>query len=272
MELHTLKKQCVAMCRDHSDLCSDFNLISKHVMGVKEDINPFSNISDKQANKIVKLISKHIKGCPVQKLLGYSMFYNCYIPYSKHTLTPRLETELLVEKILENINHKRCRVLDLCSGSGCIGIAIAKARTDAEVTCADISSRAVKQCRSNAKLNGVKVEVVKTDMFDDITEKYDIIVCNPPYISRSEYKTLDKLVKNNDPKRALVAKENGLYYYKVLADQAKDYLNDNGKLFVEVGYNQGDEVSKLLLNNFNNIEVIKDYSNNDRIIVAGKNL
>ena len=105
-------------------------------------------------------------------------------------------------------------------------------------------------------------------MFDKIEELYDIIICNPPYIPSYEYNKLDKSVKKHDPKLALVAKEDGLAYYKILANDAKNYLKDGGKLILEIGYNQGQSVKELLLSEFNKVEVLRDYSNNDRIVIA----
>ena len=111
MELQQLKKELLTKSSDHRDLSFDFNILAKHVLKVKDDeLNPFTIINEAQAKKIRRLMKKHLHGIPIQKMIGYSIFHDCYIPYSKHTLTPRLETELLVEKILETINHKKYKV------------------------------------------------------------------------------------------------------------------------------------------------------------------
>ncbi len=269
MELREIRKQYLPKQTDYPDIMSDLNLVVSHMLKIDiADISPFTKISDLQYKYIKRTLSKHMRGVPIQKLIGYSIFQDCYIAYSKHTLTPRLETELLVEKVLEDINDKKdVSVLDLCSGSGCIGIAIAK-KSNAKVTCADISRFAIRDIKQNARINNVAVEIVRSNMFDNINDKYDVIVCNPPYIPIAEYKQLDSLVKGNDPKLALVADNNGLEFYEIIANLSSKYLRNGGKLFLEIGYNQGKNVKNLLLNHFNKIEVLRDYSQNDRIVIA----
>jgi len=253
---------------NHNDIVSDLKLVVSYVIGVDySEINQFTDITQQDIKKIHKLMKKHLKGKPIQKLLGHTIFYDCYIGYSDAVLTPRMDTELLVEKVIEHIGNKKLKVLDLCSGSGCIGIAIAK-HTKANVVLADISKKAILECKKNAKYNSVDVETIYTDMFNAIEEKFDIIVCNPPYITESEYKTLDKLVKKYDPKLALVALDNGLKFYKIIANEGYKYLNKNGKIFLEIGYNQGKSVVDLFKNDYyGEVELIKDYSDNDRIVI-----
>jgi len=266
MEYRELKK--MYDISNHSDLGMDLNLITAHVLKKSlDDLGLFTEISDKECVDIKKLMNRHVLGEPVQKIIGYSIFSDCYIPYSRHTLTPRMETELIVEKVLEIVGNKQLDILDLCTGSGCIAIALAK-KTNCRVTAADISRHSTKQATNNAKLNSVDIKVIRTNMFDKIEELYDIIICNPPYIPSYEYNKLDKSVKKHDPKLALVAKEDGLAYYKILANDAKNYLKDGGKLILEIGYNQGQSVKELLLSEFNKVEVLRDYSNNDRIVIA----
>lgn len=268
MEIKDLRKEYLLMQNEHKDIMSDFFLIVSHIIKVAtSSLTPYVDIDDKRVKRIRKLMARHISGEPVQKVIGYSMFYDCIIPYSRHTLTPRMETELLVEKVLDEIKGKKSKILDMCSGSGCIGIAIAK-HSDSRVVSADISKYAIKETKQNAKLNFVDIEVVQSDMFQNMKERFDIIVSNPPYIPDYEYQMLDKMVKKYDPKLALQADEDGLAYYKVIANEAYRYLNPNGKIFLEIGYNQGYKVKNLLQSNYQDIEVIQDYSGNDRIVVA----
>ncbi len=256
--------------QEHSDLLCDLRLVVSSVLSIDySEVNQFLKIDEVSIKKIDKLMAKHLKGKPLQKVLGYSMFYDCYIGYSDKTLTPRMETEILVSKVVEYIGNKKLRVLDLCAGSGCIGIAIAK-NTKAEVVSADISKHAIKEIKNNAKHNAVDLDVIKSDMFDSIRERFDIIVCNPPYIPKEEYISLDKLVKKYDPKIALVAENNGLKFYEILASESNKYLKSGGKIFLEIGYNQGESVIGLFKQDYKDIELIKDYSDNDRIVIAGK--
>ena len=266
MELNELRKKYKSI--DHCDIMQDLNLVVSNLCKVSlEDIQPFMNISEDKVKKIEKCMTKHLKGIPIQKIIGYSIFSDCFIPYSKKTLTPRMETELLVEKVLEIVGDRKLDILDLCTGSGCIAIALAK-KSKSRIVAGDISRFAVKQAKRNADLNDVSIEVIKTDMFSNINEKFDIIVCNPPYIPEKEYATLARDVRVYDPKLALVAQDNGLKFYHLLSQVGYNYLNKGGKLVLEIGYNQGAEVKELLLQNFQNVEVIKDYSNNDRIVIA----
>ncbi len=271
MELNDIKKKYSSIFSVHPDFYNDFKIITSYVLDIDiDDWSIFKKVDEKQAKKIDKYIVQHLKkNVPIQKIVGGTLFYDVFIPYSKHTLTPRMETELLVEKVLEEIGDRQLDVLDLCCGSGCIGIAIAN-KSNANVVCSDYSKEAIKDTFVNAMSNGVYIRVVWSDMFQGINSKFDIIVSNPPYISESEYKTLDRLVKKNDPKMALVAQDNGLSYYKIIANQAHTFLNDGGKLFLEIGYRQGEDVVDMLDENFEDIRLIKDYSGNDRIIVATK--
>ncbi len=262
MELREFKK----LYAGHQDIDSDINIIVQHIMG-DVNITPFLNISDADVKRLKKYIARHLKGEPVEKILGYSIFCDCYIQYSRHTLTPRLETEILVEYVKDIVGDKKMSVLDMCCGSGAIGIALAK-KTNCRVVCADISSKALKMCRSNAKVNNVDIEVVKSDLFDKITERYDVIIANPPYIPYDEYITLDKMVRKYDPKLALVADNDGLDYYQRIAGVVTQYLTDNGVLVLEIGYNQGERVKGILSKYFHDVEVNIDYSGNDRVVIA----
>ncbi|MBE5735559.1 MAG: peptide chain release factor N(5)-glutamine methyltransferase [Clostridiales bacterium] len=262
MELKKFKERYA----DHKDINSDINILIRHIMG-DVNITPFLELADSDVKRLGKWISRHLKGEPIEKIIGYSVFCDCYIQYSKHTLTPRLETEMVVEYAKEFIGDKALSVLDMCCGSGAIGIALAK-HTNARVVCADISSKAIKMCKLNAKLNNIKIEAVRTDLFHNITEKYDVIVCNPPYISHAEYDTLDRMVIKYDPKLALVAEDNGLGVYRRIADCVSDYLHDDGVIILEIGYNQGDAVRDIMADRFENVEVNIDYNGNDRVVIA----
>ncbi len=262
MELRDIKREYLG----HGDIDSDINILIRHVMG-DVSISPFLSVPDSIAKVLRKYISRHLKGEPIEKIIGYSIFCDCYIQYSRHTLTPRLETELLVEAVKEYVGEKCMSVLDMCCGSGAIGIALAKS-ANCRVLCADISKKVLKMCASNARINNVNVEIIQSDLFDNIKERYDVIVCNPPYIPYSEYLTLDDMVKKYDPKLALVADKEGLAIYERIAESVTDYLTDSGILVLEIGYNQGDRVKAMLDSRFRDVEVSIDYNGNDRIVIA----
>ncbi len=202
---------------------------------------------------------------PLQSIIGFSDFCGLKIIESRHTLTPRPETEVLVEKVEEN--GKGNKVLDLCAGSGCVGLAL-KSMGFHDVTLADISQRALSMARKNAKLNGLEVKYLRTDMFNNVTSTYDIIVSNPPYIPSGDIKSLTKEVKKFDPKRALDGGQDGLKFYRIIADIAPQFLTRQGKIYLEIGKGQEEDIVALLEENFENITVIKDYAGVNRIIKA----
>ena len=158
-------------------------------------------------------------------------------------------------------------MLDLCTGSGAIAIAIKK-KTGAEVVASDVSGEAVDLAKENAEKHGADIGFVVGDMFENVDGKFDVIVSNPPYIKTSDLDGLEKEL-SFEPKIALDGGEDGLKYYRVIAKNAKDYLKENGKLFLEIGFDQKEPLIDLF-GDFSSVEVIKDLSGNDRILVAVK--
>lgn len=157
----------------------------------------------------------------------------------------------------------------MCCGSGCIGIALKKAGME-EVTLADVSKKAIKCALKNAVINNAKVTIVRSDLFNNILGKYDIIVCNPPYIKSEDISTLSYEVRKFDPIISLDGGSDGLDFYRRIAKDAHKYLMDGGVLYLEIGKGQEDDIIKLLQVNYNNITVIKDLNNINRIIRAEK--
>lgn len=184
----------------------------------------------------------------------------------ENVLSPRQETELLVDNAIEFLKTRQAKVLDLCTGSGAIACAIKK-NTNADVTATDISDKALEIAQKNAKNLGLDIEFKKSDMFKDITQKFDLIVSNPPYIETDVCKTLDNEVKNFDPMIALDGGVNGLDFYRIIKDNM-DFLNPQGQMILEIGYNQGQSVHELFKEY--DTKILKDYSNNDRIVVIKK--
>lgn len=301
-------------------------------------------LSPEQVEKIEKVLKRRMKNEPLTKIFNNAEFmgYDFYV--NKDVLSPRKETELLVElaiksarEMLQNnacyekreesfgkseekyvkngselkndhakenareknkkagerdnlwgdcgrgdfsvsldprTNNKvprknKINILDMCCGSGCVGLAIKKILKDAtDVTLADLSSDALKVARKNAQNESVKI--IKTDMFQDLKkdEKFDIIVCNPPYISKDEYENLSSSVKDYDPKMALVGGVDGLKFYRILASDSKNYLKTGGKIIMEIGYNEREDIQKIFKNAGFKMVAYKDFSGLDRVIVA----
>lgn len=229
---------------------------------------PFStqDLTKKQYKSIIKKIKLRCKHKPITKIFGKCFFCGSEFDIDNNVLSPRFDTELLVEKALEYIKPND-RVLDLCTGSGCIAVSIAK-RVDAYVEGCDISKRALKIAKKNVKKHKVNVDIYQSDMFGKIQGKYNVIVSNPPYIETEVVKTLDKEVTEYDPILALDGGRDGLNFYRTIANNIKKYLLDGGVLLLEIGYNQGKSVSELFEDVAKDVQVIKDYNNNDRVVIV----
>ena len=223
----------------------------------------FCKFSEKDYNKLKRLLLKHLKKkVPIQKLFNKAYFYKREFFVNNNVLTPREDTEILVEQALSlNFNN----VLDLCAGSGAIGITLKCEKENINLTLADISTKALKVCRKNLKLNNVTAKVVKTNMFKNINDKFDLIVCNPPYIETDVVENLSEEVKNFDPHLALDGGNDGLKFYNVIFNNIENYLTENGKCLLEIGYNQGHLID-LFSKKFKNVKLIKDYNNLNRVI------
>lgn len=224
------------------------------------------DLTKKQYNNVIKKIKLRCKHKPITKIFGKAYFCGYEFVVNEHVLSPRFDTELLVEKAIDYIKPND-RVLDLCTGSGCVAVSIAK-QVDAYIEASDISKKALKVARKNAKLNKVKIEMYQSNMFDKVQGKFNVIVSNPPYIESDVVKTLDKEVIDHDPMLALDGGADGLDFYRIIANNIKDYLLDNGVLLLEIGYNQGKAVTDIFKDIAKEIQIIKDYNNNDRVVVV----
>ena len=226
-------------------------------------------LTEKEYRDVMKACERRAKGEPVSNIFGFVEFFGLRFDINKKVLSPRMETEILVEEVLKKIKEiKAENVLDLCTGSGAIAISIAK-NSNCNVFASDISKQALSVAENNAKKNEVKVEFSQSDLFKALKKnrKYDIIVSNPPYIKSQDIEKLDIEVKDYDPKLALDGGEDGLDFYRTIIFESVEKLNNNGYLFFELGENQFEDARKLMENaGFKDIQIVKDYNNIERII------
>ena len=206
---------------------------------------------------------------PAQYIIGQADFYGMQLKVDDRVLIPRPETEELVELILAENSEENLKVLDIGTGSGAIALALAKNRAAWSVTAADISQEALDLASENAKVQKLNIFFKKSDCFAEISEKYDIIVSNPPYISREDESEVGLNVLYSEPHLALFADEDGLAIYRRIAEDAKDYLKDGGKIYLEIGYKQGQSVPELFRKYLpeKRVRTLKDQFGQDRMVV-----
>jgi len=216
--------------------------------------------------EIYKKLAAHI---PAQYIIGHAEFFGIQLKVDERVLIPRPETEEIVDLILTENPEKNLKVLDIGTGSGAIALALAKNRPDWSVTAADISEDALELATENAKRQNLDLTFIRTDCFSEISSKYDIIVSNPPYISRSDEVEVGLNVLHSEPHLALFADEDGLAIYRRIAEDSKDYLNDGGKIYLEIGYKQGQSVPALFMENLpeKRVRTLKDQFGQDRMVV-----
>ena len=228
-------------------------------------------ISKENEEKYFSLIEKHIKeDVPLSHLVGFEYFYDRKYKVTKDVLSPRMETEELIYKVIEYVkasNKNKFKILDLCTGSGIIAITLKKelSQFSIDVVASDISEEAIEVAKENAQSHDATIKFIKSDIFNNIDNKFDIIVSNPPYIDRKDEVTMQDNVLKYDPHLALFAEEEGMYFYRKIIEQANDYLNENGVMFFEIGYDQKDKIIKLADMNGYSAEVYKDINGRDRM-------
>ncbi|CEY30119.1 protein-(glutamine-N5) methyltransferase%2C release factor-specific [Streptococcus pneumoniae] len=207
---------------------------------------------------------------PAQYIIGQADFYGMQLKVDERVLIPRPETEELVELILAENPETNLSVLDIGTGSGAIALALAKNRPAWSVTAVDISQDALDLAKENAKNQNLQIFLKKSDCFTEISEKYDIIVSNPPYISREDESEVSLNVLHSEPHLALFADEDGLAIYRRIAEDATDYLKDGGKIYLEIGYKQGQSVPELFRKHLpeKRVRILKDQFGQDRMVVV----
>ncbi|MDO5127523.1 MAG: peptide chain release factor N(5)-glutamine methyltransferase [Eubacteriales bacterium] len=232
------------------------------------------DVSDEAAEWFMNYINLRSTHYPCQYIIGTANFMGYEFKVCEDVLIPRPETELLVEQAICLSEGKRpCKVLDLCCGSGCIGISYRKLRKEAGyedyVMLADISKQAVSLADENAMRLGEQVDIVRSDLFGSVDERFDMIISNPPYIKTAVIDTLMEEVRDYEPVLALDGHEDGLYFYDRIIKEARDHLYDGGKLLFEIGHDQSEAVRRLFVDaGYEDIEQKKDYADLDRIVTA----
>lgn len=225
-------------------------------------------VSDETAAEYLTLIDRRAGHIPVQQLTHQAFFMGYEFYVNENVLIPRQDTETLVEEALKVVKPGM-KVLDMCTGSGCIIVSIVHNVPEVEGTATDISKQALLVAKENAKLNQVSVTFERSDLFDNVTGTYDVIVSNPPYIRTGEVVKLMPEVQEFEPMEALDGKEDGLYFYRKIIKECKAYLKPGGHILFEIGYDQGEAVSGLLKEaGFKNVTVIKDLAHNDRVVTG----
>lgn len=228
--------------------------------------------SKDQTDNYINSIKKISTGIPIQYITNNQEFMNLNFYVDENVLIPQPDTETLVEEVINEYKEKKCEILDLCTGSGAIAISLAKYINESNIVASDISMKALQIAKLNAEKNLVrkKIEFIESDIFDKVyKDDFDIIVSNPPYIKTKVIEELDKQVKN-EPYIALDGGADGLKFYKIIIENAYKYIKNEGKVFLEIGYDQKNELINLFKenNHYENIYSKKDLGGNDRIIVA----
>ena len=225
-------------------------------------------LDKKTESRYLEMCAKRAQHIPLQHITGRAYFMGYEFCVDERVLVPRQDTEVLVETALTHLKDSRSpKILDMCTGSGCIGISIQSFCSNTQVTAADISEDALKVAQKNAKENQVPVEFVHSDLFKEISGSYDMIVSNPPYIPSKVIETLMPEVRDHEPIKALDGKEDGLYFYRRITEESVAYLKPGGYLLYEIGHDQGEAVSSYMRENgFDEIEVIRDLAGLDRVV------
>ena len=228
---------------------------------------PLSEEEEKKVNSYFEAIQKRSEKIPLQYITGEQNFCGLDFYVNENVLIPRLDTEVLVEKILE-YEEPGQRVMDMCTGSGCIAITLQKLGRF-QVMAVDISEEALTLARKNAQRNQSQVTFFQSNMFDQLsnTSKVDVIVSNPPYIESKVIDELDDEVKKYEPRLALDGMEDGLHFYRILAREGKRFLNEGGRLYVEIGFDQAEAVKEIFgAQGFLDIQVYRDLAGLDRVV------
>lgn len=252
-------------------------ILLAHILNVEKEyliIHDNEVLLSLQENEFFEKVNKLCSGVPIQYLTNSQEFmgFNFYV--DENVLIPQPDTEILVENVISIIKNlqKSCQkeitVLDLCTGSGIIGVCLKKYLQNVNVLSSDISSNALEIAKKNANLQNVKIDFIKSDLFENIDEKFDVIVSNPPYIKTDKINELSKEVKN-EPRLALDGGQDGLDFYRKIIKESTNFFRKTGYLALEIGYDQKEAVENLFKNfKYKEIKIFKDLSDIERVIIG----
>lgn len=250
-------------------------ILLAHIIGKSKEylVAHDNEVIDKTAEDEYKeAVYKLIEGTPIQYITNEQQFMKLDFFVNENVLIPRADTEILVEEVIDIAKkEKKFKILDLCTGSGAIGISLDKYIENAEIICSDISIKAIEVANENKNKNNSKVKIIQSNMFENIKNKFDIIVSNPPYIREDVIKTLEKNVLC-EPYLALSGGSDGLEFYKIIAENGYKFLNKNGYICLEIGYDQKESVINIFkeYEQYKEIYSKKDLNNLDRVVVIKK--
>lgn len=234
-------------------------------------LNGDKEITKEEEDDYNKGLERLIKGEPLQYITGFQEFMGLKFKISHNTLIPRQDTECVVEEAMKYL-HDGMSILDIGTGTGCILLSLLKYSNDCTGQGVDISQKALETAKENARELGFtdsEVSFYESDMFSSVEGKFNMIISNPPYIKDKDIEDLNVDVKCHEPVTALSGGEDGLKFYRILAKEAREYLTKGGTLVLEIGYDEGEDVKNLLLeNNWKNVEVKKDLAGLDRTVIA----
>ena len=280
-ELYEKGKSALATAGiDEAEL--DARLLLEFVCGTDRNtllVHGDRDVTPQEEADYIMLLHKRESRYPLQQLTGVQNFMGLDFCVNEHVLITRQDTEILVEEVLQNL-HDGMHILDMCTGSGCILISLLHYSNNCTGVGADISAEALEVAKQNAArllegeirsipdMDGVhEIELIKSDLFENISGQFDIIVSNPPYIQTSVIDTLMPEVRDHEPRLALDGSEDGLLFYRKIVQESVIYLKQGGMLFFEIGYDQGEAVSQLMeQSGFLEVRVIKDYGGLDRVV------
>lgn len=224
------------------------------------------DVAKEQEEEYISALTARSKHVPLQHITGTQDFMGLSFKVTKDVLVPRADTETLVEEVLKD-THDGMRILDMCTGSGCILLSLLNYTNDCTGVGVDISAKALKVARENGEKLSLNAEFIESDLFENVNGKFDILVSNPPYIRTCEIEELMPEVRDHDPFIALNGHESGIYFYEKILDECGEHLNKGALVAFEIGNDQGESVSGLLKErNYLSVEVIKDLSGNDRVV------
>jgi len=277
IKAYDLRKEIIEILDAAGRTPAAFNadLLLEHLAGItklKMLTDSKITVPENIAEEIKIAAHKCADGIPLQHIIGFTEFMGLRFKVNSDVLIPRPDTEILVNEALDIVksNSGKARILDLCTGSGCIAVSLANFTDDADIAASDISEKALAVAKANALQNSCENKIIFYhgsffEPFKD-NEKFDIIVSNPPYIPTEDIKSLDDCVKNHEPISALDGGCDGLFAYRKIIKAAPLYLNKDGYILFEVGIGQSEDVAKLLKENFTDIKTVRDYGGIERVV------